>query len=158
MLQWMEQSWLGQAMQTYQWAFPACEALHFLGLCILIGSIAVIDLRLLGFARSLSIRAIDQLLPWVWIGFSINLITGVLFWFAQASFYYPNVAFRVKLVLILLAGANALWFQLTVHHDLENWTDSADAGRQAKATAGFSLALWIAVIFFGRFIMYWPPI
>jgi hypothetical protein len=158
MLQWIEQSWLGQAMQASQWAFPICETLHFFGLCILIGSIAIIDLRLLGYTRALSIRVIHQLLPWVWIGFSINMITGILFYFAQPSFYYPNVAFRVKMVLILLAGLNALWFQVAVHRDLDNWAEDADASGQAKAIAGVSLALWVAVIFFGRFIMYWPPI
>lgn len=158
MLEWTEQSWLGQAMVASQWAFPICEALHFFGLCILIGSIGIIDLRLLGFARNLSIRVVHQLLPWVWVGFSINLITGILFWFAQPSFYYPNVAFRVKMVLIVLAGLNALWFQLSVHRHIGAWAEDADASGQAKAIAGISLALWISVIFFGRFIMYWPPI
>jgi len=154
----IENTWLGEFMRAYWWAFPAAEALHFIGLSLLVGSLAVIDLRLLGFARSLSVRAIHQLLLWTWVGFAINLITGVLFIFAQASFYYPNVAFRVKLVLILLAGANALWFQRTVHKELPNWSDDAQAPRQAKVIAGVSLGLWISVIFFGRFIMYWPPI
>lgn len=158
MLAWIEGSWLGETMRAYQWAFPACEALHFIGLCLLVGSVAVMDLRLLGFARSLSIRAIHQLLPWALVGFAINLITGVLFFFSQPAFYYPNVAFRVKLVLILLAGANALWFYFTVNRDLDSWPAGAEAPRQAKTIAGVSLVLWVAVICFGRFIMYWPPI
>jgi hypothetical protein len=158
MLESMEGTWLGHAMRAYEWAFPAGETLHFFGLCILIGSIGIIDLRLLGFARTLPIRVVHQLLPWVWIGFSINLITGILFWFTQASFYYPNVAFRVKMVLIVLAGLNALWFQFSVHRDLDKLADDADVGSQAKTIASISLGLWIAVIFFGRFIMYWPPI
>jgi len=122
------------------------------------GSIAVIDLRLLGFARSLSVSVIHRLLPWAWTGFAINLITGILFIFANPSFYYPNVAFRVKLVLILLAGMNALWFQLTVNRDLASWPEGADSPGSVKAMAGISLGLWVAVICFGRFIMYWPPI
>jgi hypothetical protein len=154
----IENTWIGEFMRAYWWAFPAAEALHFIGLSLLVGSLAVIDLRLLGFARSLSVRAVHQLLLWTWIGFAINLITGLLFIFAQASFYYPNVAFRVKLVLLLLAGANALWFQLTVNRELPSWSDGADATRQAKVIAGISLGLWVSVIFFGRFIMYWPPI
>jgi hypothetical protein len=120
--------------------------------------VAIMDLRLLGFSRTLSIRAIHQLLPWAWTGFAINLITGVLFIFAQPSFYYPNVAFRVKLVLILLAGLNALWFHLTVNRQIDSWPEGAEAPRQAKTIAGVSLVLWVAVICFGRFIMYWPPI
>jgi len=158
MIAWIENSWLSETMIALQWAFPICEAIHFLGLCLLIGSIAVIDLRLLGFARSLPARVIHQLLPWAWAGFSINLITGILFIFANPSFYYSNVAFRVKLVLILLAGANALWFQLTVNRDLDTWPEDADAPGQVKAMAGISLGLWVAIICFGRFIMYWPPI
>jgi hypothetical protein len=97
------------------------------------------------------------LLPWTWIGFGINLVTGVLFIFSDPSFYYSNGAFRIKVVLILLAGANALWFQLRVNRDLDHWPETADAPPQVKAMATVSLALWVAVILFGRFIMYWPP-
>lgn len=154
----IENSWLGEFMRAYWWTFPAAEALHFIGLCLLIGSLAIIDLRLLGFARSLPVRAIHRLLLWTWIGFGINLVTGILFIFTQASFYYPNPSFWIKMVLILLAGANALWFQRTINRELESWPDDADASYQAKVIAGISLALWIGVIFFGRFIMYWPPI
>jgi hypothetical protein len=154
----IENTWIGEFMRAYWWAFPTAEALHFVGLSLLVGSLAIIDLRVLGFARNLSVRAIHQLLLWTWVGFAINLVTGLLFIFAQASFYYPNVAFRVKLVLILLAGANALWFQRTVQGELPDWSDDAEAPRQAKVIAGVSLGLWVSVIFFGRFIMYWPPI
>jgi hypothetical protein len=154
----IENSWLGELMRAYWWTFPAAEALHFIGLCLLIGSLAIIDLRLLGFARGFPIRAIHKLLLWTWIGFGINLITGILFIFTQASFYYPNPSFWIKMVLIALAGLNALWFQRAVNRGLESRADDADAPTQAKAIAGISLALWIAVIFFGRFIMYWPPI
>jgi hypothetical protein len=68
------------------------------------------------------------------------------------------MAFRVKLVLLLLAGANALWYQLTVHKEIDSWPETGDAPLQAKVIAGISLGLWISIIFFGRFIMYWPPI
>jgi uncharacterized membrane protein len=145
-------------MREYWWTFPVAEALHFIGLCLLIGSLAIIDLRLLGFAKSLSVRSVHRLLLWTWIGFGINLITGMLFIVTQASFYYPNPSFWIKMGLILLAGLNALWFELTVKREADNWPEGADASTQAKAIAGVSLALWIAVIFFGRFIMYWPPI
>lgn len=158
MVEWIMDTWLSKAMVESAWAFPIAEAAHFFGLCLLIGSIGIIDLRLLGFARSLSIRAVHQLLLLVWIGFGINLLTGILFIFSSADFYYPNMAFRVKLVLLLLAGVNALWYQLSVHKQLDNWPENGDAPRQAKVIAGLSLGLWISVIFFGRFIMYWPPI
>lgn len=158
MLEWIASTWLSRLMTGNTWAFPLAEAAHFFGLCLLIGSIGIIDLRLLGFARSFSLRAVHQLLPLVWIGFSINLVTGILFAFASADFYYPNMAVRVKLVLLLLAGLNALWYQLTVNREIDSWPETGDAPSQAKLIAGISLCLWVSIIFFGRFIMYWPPI
>jgi len=158
MVDWILNSWLNDVMTNNQWAFPMAEAAHFFGLCLLIGSIGIIDLRLLGFARSLSIRAVHQLLLLVWIGFGINLLTGILFIFASADFYYPNMAFRIKLILLLLAGANALWYQFSVHKQIDTWPETGDVPSQAKLIAGISLSLWVSVIFFGRFIMYWPPI
>jgi hypothetical protein len=158
MIEWILSSRLNEVMTGSAWAFPMAEAAHFFGLCLLLGSIGIIDLRLLGFARSLSLKAVHQLLLLVWIGFGINLITGILFIFASADFYYPNMAFRVKLVLLPLAGANALWYQLTVHKEIDSWPETGDAPLQAKVIAGISLGLWISIIFFGRFIMYWPPI
>jgi hypothetical protein len=158
MLAWIENLWLSELMRSVPWAFPIAEALHFVGLCLLMGALAVIDLRLLGFAREMSVRAIHRLLPWAWIGFSINAITGVLFFITDPPFYYTNRAFQIKLALILLAGANALWFQLRVNRQLDTWSETADAPHAVKAMASASLVLWIAVICFGRFIMYWPPI
>lgn len=158
MLAWIEGLWLSEMMRALPWAFPICEALHFVGLCLLMGSLAIIDLRLLGFARSMSVRVIHQLLPWAWIGFTINLITGILFLLTDPLSYYSNGAFRIKMVLILLAGANALWFQLRVNRELDTWPEAADAPGRVKVMAGASLVLWVAVICFGRFIMYWPPI
>lgn len=155
---WINGTWLHNAMNDTAWAFPGSEAAHFFGLCLLIGSIGIIDLRLLGFGRSLSIKAVHQLLPLVWIGFAVNLITGILFIFTTPEFYYPNMAFRIKMVLLLLAGVNALWYQASVHKQLDAWPDNGDAPSQAKLIAGISLTLWVSVIFFGRFIMYWPPI
>jgi hypothetical protein len=145
-------------MMNSPWAFPLAEAAHFFGLCLLMGAIGIIDLRLLGFARSLSIRAVHQLLPLVWIGFGINLVTGILFIFSSADFYYPNMAFRVKGILLLLAGANALWYQLSVHKEIDSWPEAGDVPSKAKVIAGISLGLWVSVIFFGRLIMYWPPL
>jgi len=155
---WLESSWLNAVVTAIPWGFPIAEALHFVGLAILIGALAVIDLRMLGFARAMSVKAIHQLLPWAWYGFALNAITGIFFFVTQPSFYYPNVAFRVKLILILLAGLNALWFELSVNRKLDSWSDDADFPGQAKLMASSSLVLWVGVICFGRFIMYWPPI
>ncbi len=154
MLAWIEGSWLSVTLRDLVWAFPAAEILHFTGLCLLLGALIVIDLRLLGFARGLPARAISDLLPLAWIGFSINLVTGFLFFVAAPFFYYPNGPLRIKLVLILLAGANALWFQRALRDEVNQLEAGAEASAQVKVSAGASLALWAGVIFFGRLIMF----
>jgi hypothetical protein len=155
MLAWIDGSWLTALMREVSWLFPACEIVHFIGLCMLIGALTVIDLRMLGFAPELSpMRLTEWLLPWAWVGFAINLLTGVLFLFTDPYFYFPNVPFRIKLLLILLAGANALWFQLKAHPELGRWQPGSPVSFAAKASAGLSLSLWIGVIVFGRLIMY----
>ena len=154
MLAWIEGSWLGVTLRDLVWAFPAAEILHFTGLCLLLGALIVIDLRLLGFARGLPARAIDDLLPLAWIGFSINLVTGFLFFVAAPFFYYPNGPLCIKLVLILLAGANALWFQRALRDEVDHLEAGAEASARVKVSAGASLALWTGVVLFGRLIMF----
>jgi hypothetical protein len=154
MLAWIEGSWLGVTLRDFAWAFPAAEILHFTGLCLLVGALIVIDLRLLGFSRGLPASAIDDLLPLAWIGFSINLVTGFLFFVAAPFFYYPNGPLRIKLVLILFAGANALWFQHALRDEVNQLEAGDEASVRVKVSAGASLALWTGVILFGRFIMY----
>jgi hypothetical protein len=155
MLAWIDSSWLAALMRQVSWLFPACETLHFIGLCMLFGGLIFIDLRTLGLAPKLSpMKLVEWLLPWVWIGFGINLVTGVMFLFTDPYFYYPNAPFRTKLVLMFLAGLNALWFQLKVHPELARWKPDMQMSTAARASAGLSLALWIGVIVFGRLIMY----
>jgi len=154
MLAWIEGSWLGVTLRDFPWAFPAAEILHFTGLCLMLGALIVIDLRLLGFARGLPGRTIRDLMPLVWIGFSINAFTGFLFFVAAPFFYYPNGPLRIKLVLILFAGANALWFERSLRGEADHLAAEDEASSQLKLSAGVSLVLWTSIVFFGRMIMF----
>lgn len=87
MLAWMENLWLAELIRSLPWAFPIAEALHFVGLSLMMGSLAVIDLRLLGFAREMSVRVVHRLLPWTWIGFPINAVTGFLFFITDPTLF-----------------------------------------------------------------------
>ncbi len=153
-LSWMEGSALGQMMRDSSWMFPAAEILHFFGLSLLIGSLMVVDLRLLGVIRDMSYQAIYRFLPISLIGFAINLFTGTLFCFTDPFRYYPNIAFRMKMLLVLLAGLNALWFKLQVHPLTMNNPEDADASKVAKLVAALSLLFWFGVIIMGRMIPY----
>ena len=147
----IEGSALAQLMQQVSWLFPGAEIFHFIGLCLLIGSLLMVDVRLLGFASEVSMDAVYKFLPIAVLGFLINLFTGILFFFNDPFRYYPNIAFRIKLVLILLAGINAMYFMVTAHRH-PDLTSKGDT--RLKAVAALSLLLWFSVIVCGRMIPY----
>ena len=153
-LLWMETSALGQLMRDSMWLFPAAEILHFIGLSLLVGSVVLVDLRLLGITRHVTFQSVYRFLPLSLLGFGINLFTGLLFLFTDPFRYYPNFAFRIKMFLILLAGLNALWFKLSIYPDSIKLSASENAGSLAKLVALLSLVFWIAVIVMGRMIPY----
>ncbi len=90
------------------WLWPTLEVTHFFGLTLLIGGLLVVDLRVLGAAASSPLLATYRLLPIVLVGFGLNLITGVLFIFGDPFRYAANIGFQAKMIIICLAGANAL--------------------------------------------------
>lgn len=153
-LEWFATSWLNEVMIGNAYMFPLFEILHFMGLCLLLGALSVVDLRLLGVARGLSIVATEKFVNWAFLGFGVNLITGIGFFFGDPYRYYPNLAFRIKVILILLAGANLIWYRFTISKKLDQLGDRFAPDTLAKTIAMFSITLWVGVIFFGRWIPY----
>lgn len=149
----IETSALGQLMRDSIWLFPMAEILHFMGLSLLIGSLLVVDYRLLGFARGFPVEAVYKFLPLALTGFSINLVTGTMFFCSDPFRYYPNIAFRIKMLLIILAGLNALYFALAVHRNGVQ-TAGENAGPAIRTVSALSFLFWIGVIIMGRFIPY----
>ena len=148
----IETSALGQVMRDSVWLFPMAEILHFMGLSLLIGSLLVVDCRLLGFARNFPVAAVYRFLPLALAGFGINLVTGTMFFFSDPFRYYPNIAFRIKMLLIILAGLNALYFTMTVRG--KSAGAGGEAGTDIKTVSTLSFLFWIGVIILGRFIPY----
>lgn len=136
------------------WVWPLLEILHFIGLSLLLGSLLVIDLRLAGFFRGIDIRATHKLLPWTLIGFALNLITGTLFVIGDPVRYFANVGFRVKMLLVVLAGLNALWFYFKIDSAMRDWDPHGDTPALAKTIAFLSLGIWSGVLLLGRLIPY----
>lgn len=148
----LQGNWLGLMVTRSTWIYAACEALHFIGLFVLVGGVAVLDLRVLGLAKDLPVAPLHRLLPLALAGFGINLITGILFFSVDPLGFGTNPSFRVKMLLILLAGLNALWFELGFSGKLSSWGAGVDAPLQAKFICGLSLLLWSGVITAGRFL------
>lgn len=134
--------------------FPLLEATHVVGLAIVFGTIAVIDLRLLGLAsreRSFQ-RMASDILKWTWGAFALTALTGALMFVTNATIYFHNTSFRVKMLLLVLAGLNMLVFELTAGRTIREWDQAPSAPTIGKVVATLSLVLWIAVIFAGRII------
>ena len=151
---WLEATWLGNQMREIFWLFPMMETLHFIGLTIMFGCLLVIDVRVLGFGRFINMKAALKFIPPAIAAFTLNLLTGIAFLCADPFRYFPNIAFQWKMGLILIAGLNALWFWFGEHNELKQLADGEDAEFRAKVIAGLSIAIWVAVIVFGRMIPY----
>ena len=123
---------VGDYVRDTPWTWIAAETIHFVGLSMLVGVILLIDLRVLGFMKQVSFAALDRLLPWAMLGFAINTFTGMLFFTAAYGQYTNNPAFFWKLVFVLLAGANTLYFTFDRTWVLE---PGRDAPMLSKAAA-----------------------
>jgi hypothetical protein len=134
--------------------FPLLESAHVFGLALVFGTIAVIDLRLLGLAsRERSFRRMaSDILKWTWAAFALTALTGALMFITNAAVYFHNTSFRVKMALLVLAGLNMLVFELTAGRTIREWDQAPSAPPIGKAVATLSLVIWIAVIFAGRII------
>ena len=130
------------------WSWAANEAIHMVGMTLLIGVVLLIDLKMLGFAPSLPYATLDRLLPWGIIGFGINAISGMLFFLAAAYQYVGNTAFDWKLVFLMVAGLNMLLFTFDQTWEREGQPPPG----YSKALAGSALALWVGVMFWGSML------
>lgn len=142
-------------MRQSLWLFPAIETIHILAFAVLVGSVAIVDLRVLGFSRTLAVTALARhALPWTVGAFVIAVPTGLLLFTAQASDLIANRAFVLKITLIMIAGANAAWFHLGPWRTVTSWDTGAAAPVPARASAALSLLIWIGVIVCGRMLAY----
>lgn len=134
--------------------FPLIESLHVIGLTLVFGTIAVLDLRLLGLAstrRSFTAVASD-VLPWTWAAFALTVVTGVLMFITNATTYYPNPYFRVKMALLVLSGVNMAVFEFTARRTVRDWDRQPSAPPAGRVVATVSLVVWLSVIVLGRWV------
>lgn len=146
---WLSETPLSIALTDSELAFPALESLHVIALTLVVGSIGVIDLRLLGLASKQRDPAelIRSILPVTWVAFGLAAITGLLLFTANPISYASNFYFIGKLGLLALAGLNMALFHVFAHRHLAN-----SAARTPKVSGAVSLILWVAIVAFGRWI------
>jgi uncharacterized membrane protein len=142
---------IGDAMVNWTWTWAASETVHFVGLSLLFGVVLLVDLRMLGFLKAVPFSVLHRLLPWGIMGFGLNVVTGILFFIGgPPTFYVTNPTFYWKLIMILVAGVNALYF--TVFD--QPWRVGAGdtPPLAAKVAAASGIFLWTGVIFCGQML------
>jgi hypothetical protein len=143
-----------QLMLNNDWWWGFLMGLHFIGLALLIGTMGVLDLRIMGFLRQLPIAPLHRFVPWAMAGLGINIVTGMLAFIGQPENYVFSIAFWLKMLSLLLLGLNAAAFYLTgIFDQVEPLGAGEDAPMSAKLIAASSLFLWFAVITLGRYII-----
>ena len=130
-----------------RWVWATCQTLHFMGLTLLMGVVFLVDLRVLGVIKNVSFAALHRLLPWGMLGFALNLLTGMLYFLGAPEQYTKNVTFYWKIALIMIAGANAVYF--TVFDEPWHLRANDTAPPKLKAVALSAVVLWIGVMFCG---------
>jgi uncharacterized membrane protein len=152
-LVWLQSTWIATAVAENDILFPWIESVHVLAIVLVVGTISIVDLRLLGVA-SLDIsarRLMRDVIPYTWGAFAIAAITGSLMFSSDATHYAHNRLFQIKLVMLVLAGLNMAVFHLFSERDIERWdAPGATTPAAAKAAAVISLAAWISVVSLGR--------
>ena len=151
-LGWLQTTPVAKAISENEILFPWIESVHVLAIVLVVGTISIVDLRLLGMAsldRAVS-RLMHDVLPYTWGAFVIAAITGLLMFSSDAVNYAHNFFFRGKLVLLALAGLNMAVFHIVGVGDVARWDTTRQTPLPAKAAAIVSLLVWISVVAFGR--------
>jgi hypothetical protein len=150
----IQYSSLGISLAESLWAFPTIETIHVIALVTVLGTILVMDLRLLGVASTnYPITAMSRdTLKWTWGGFILAAITGTLLFISKSSSYMINPFFVGKMMLLALAGLNMAYFHRVTWRTVDQWDASPVVPTSAKVAGITSLIFWIVIVFFGRAI------
>ena len=144
------------ALHESLFMYPIVESIHVLTLCLFVGTTMLLDLRLTGLAlRRIPVaEVVKRLQPWMFAGFFVMVVTGVLLFYAIPVRSYQIIFFRLKVVFLVLAGLNALAFHTGIFKDVESWGKALQPPSRARMAGIASLVLWAGIITTGRMIAY----
>ena len=153
---WLEDTWWATAIRESGYVYPFVEGSHVMALAFSVGAVLWFDLRLLGWTMR-DDRVSDvfsQVRPWMFFGFAVMLVTGVLLFAARATDAYESNYFRLKLALLVLGGVNIVLFHTTIDRRRDEWDAAGRPPVRARLAGGVSLVLWFAIIAVGRVMAY----
>ena len=149
---WLYDSPVATFIQESEWAFQALETVHVIAIALVVGTIAIVDLRLLGLASTQRPFAeiAKDCLKWTWAAFAVAVLSGGLMFTSNAVKYLGALPFRMKLLFLLLAGLNMLAFELITARDMAAWGRERPVPLAGKIAGALSLLLWLGTVTFGR--------
>lgn len=153
---WAKSVGIFQLMNT-SWAWPTAEIIHFFGLCLLIATVGMFDLRMMGVARGVSMKALHTLVPFGVAGYALCAITGFMFIVSAPGQYIYNPAIQTKLTLMVIAGVNLAVFYLTTSRAVSSLGEFDMPPIRARVIGFISLACWLGVITAGRLVTFFRP-
>jgi hypothetical protein len=158
-LQWLYDTQFSGVMRESLWAEPIVETIHVLTLTLFLGFAVMLDMRLLGVVlkRRRMSEVLAQFNPWLFAGFAIMIVTGVLLFCGDPISFWSTTFFKAKMIMLVLAGLNVLIFNATVGRKVAQWDLDPRTPGQAKVAAVISLVLWVLIIAAGRGIAYALP-
>jgi hypothetical protein len=154
--QWLASTNGSIALHESLFMYPLVESTHVLTLCLFVGMAATLDLRLVGLAfRNVPVSDLARrLLPWTFLGFVIMVITGFLLFYAIPVRSYQSIWFRIKVIMLILAGINAWVFHSGIYRRVTDWNLDPVPPPGARLAGAASLVLWALIIVTGRMIAY----
>ena len=154
--EWVEAFPTSAAIRESLNGYPFLLTSHVVSMCVFLGLVIMMDLRLagLGFRQTRFSELQRRLFPWQMFGLVITSASGLLLFYGQPTRYYGKALFWLKLVLMALAGVNAMYFHLTTYRSVARWDTERVLPSGAKVAGVLSLILWAGVVVFGRLTAY----
>lgn len=152
----LEATWPAQFVANSPWSFPSLEVTHLLGLTVVFGGMVLLDLRLLGMGRALSITLLQRhILPCVWVGFVIAAFSGTWLILFEANKLFGDPAFIIKMILLPLVALNAWLMHRYAQRNLAEWDVQVMSPPWVRVSAALSLLMWSVILACGRLIAYY---
>ena len=155
-LEWLGATpWSVALLESY-YVWPLLESAHTLLIALFVGTAIMLDLRLMGvtFGGVPTSEFTERLLPWTRIGFALMIVTGLLLFYSAPVRYWYNIFFRLKVVLIAVAGLNVFLFHRGIYTRMRNWDRDPIPPRTARVAGLVSIVAWSLIVVSGRMIAY----
>lgn len=153
-LSWLESTGYATWISTGIIGWPLMLTLHAIGIATILGILFVLDLRLLGFYRTIPCTSLNKFLKIAWYGIALNVVTGFSIFMTQATTYITSVPFLLKITLVILGSVNLYYTQKILKRDSASWDATGVVTKKGLALAGSSLVFWILAVITGRLIAY----